>query len=735
MDIENLRVRRAVETLKAMVGHAYYALVECRRTREEGHEILVADVDVEVCQRPVYDIRNTERIAILFPAADNDDEPEVIALREDFPTEVPHRKLTLVERPVSVCLYEEPYAELKLHWTPHLFLERIREWLALTARNETHQPDQPLEPILGGAPIRLIVPWNLLTGADQKEPLIIRSASYGKRFTLVAEWFSKTPMPTRADFSYVALAIGTQPQVHGVIHTQPSNLADLHHFLETAGVDLIGYLREKLKELKDDDKYKDLLNLRLILVTHIPVTRTKGAPPEGSDLWAFATTDTIKEIGVKTGTWDVHDNIVGALILPDETRDGSGVHIEMLSPTPTLHKEWAAKLNGLDKADESNFVLIGVGALGSQVFSNLVRMGYGPWTVIDEDCLLPHNLARHALLRRHLGFSKAEAAATEANGILDGEKIALPIVANVLELSTREEIAECYNKASIIVDASTSLAVERHLARDVASSARRISVFLNPTGTDSVLLSEDSGRRITVDCLEMQYYRALINVPELGRHLDRGETGGLRYARSCRDVSLKIPQDSVGLHSAICARGIRNAIVTPDPQIVIWRTDPTFSVESLSVPVFESVEHRIREWTICTDTWFLQRVQKLRKSKLPNETGGVLIGAFDLERRIIYIVDTIPSPPDSVEWPTTYIRGCEGLSEALREAQAKTLYNLEYIGEWHSHPFGCSVSFSEDDAKAFGWMQEMMHSQGLPAFMLIIGNAGECGWNLAEANI
>jgi hypothetical protein len=731
IDEKNLSVPKAIQTVRAIKGHPYFKLLECRRTAEDNEEILVTDVDVETCQKPVYDIRSSERIAIRFSAAE-DKEPEVTALRDDFPTRVPHRRLSRTERPVSLCLYEEPYRELKLHWTPYLFLERIREWLALTARDETHQSDQPLEPILGGSPIRLIIPWSVLLSPESNEPLVIRSSPCGEnRFTLIAEWISKVPKTSPSAFKYLALAIETSPQVHGVINRQPATLADLHDFLKGAGMDLVTDLRRRLKELNDDDKYKGLLDKHLILVAHIPIKRNEGTPPEASNIWAFVTIDTIKNLGVKTGTWDLHDNVVGALVPPDGSRDGSDAKIEMLSPTPLLSKEWAAKASGLDKADERSIILIGAGALGSHVFFNLVRMGYGPWIVVDDEWLLPHILARHALFRGHLGFSKAEMLAAEANGLIDDGLIAEAMVVNVLEPPTQVKIADSYEKASIIIDASTSLAVERHLARDVVSPARRISVFLNPTGTDSVLLAEDSGRRITLDCLEMQYYRALTNVPELDGHL-RMQTGAIRYARSCRDISLTIPQDSVALHSAACTRGIRNAIATPDPQILIWRTGETFSVESISVVVYEVIEQRVGEWTIYTDTWFLRRVQQLRENKLPNETGGLLIGAFDMERKIIYVVDTIPSTPDSLEWPTTYIRGCEGLLNSVKEVRAKTADNLEYVGEWHSHPFGCQASLSADDVKALEWLRGMMNSQGLPAFMLIVGNAGERSWNIAE---
>ncbi len=730
VDLAGLKVPKASQVADAVVSHPYVKLVECRRRPENGEEILVIDVDVETCQKPVYDIRSTERVAILF--SPNDGEPEVTALRGDFPTDVPHRKLSRSKRPVTLCLYEEPYAELKLHWTPRLFLEDIRRWLALTARNETHQMDQPLEPLLGGTPMRLIVPSNLLASPEANEPLIIRGIEGADgRTTLVAEWISKVQASPQ-DFRSVVLVVEAEPQVHGVIHAQPANIAELHTFLSNAGVDLIGFLRRRLIELKDDEKYTDLLDLHLVLVARIPVLRSEGSPAETSDIWAFSTRDTVKVLGVKTGAWGLQDGIIGALLVPDETKQGTDAGVDMLSSVALMSKDRAAMLSGLDRADDRRFLLVGGGALGSQLFLNLVRMGYGPWTVIDDDCLLPHNLARHALLRGHMGFSKAQALAAEANGLIDGQQVAEAITANVLEPSAAERIGDRYAKADIIIDASTSPAVERYLARDIVSSARRIAVFLNPTATDSVMFAEDSERRITVDCLEMQYYRTLINEPSLNRHLEM-RTGAIRYARSCRDVSMTVPQDSMALLAATCTRGIRNVVGTKGAAIQIWRTGSDFSVGSLSIAVHEVVEHRLGDWTICTDTWFLKRVRQFREERLPNETGGVLIGAYDMQRRNIYVVDTVPSPPDSSEWPTAYIRGSEGLLQRVEEIRSMTANNLEYVGEWHSHPFGCSTSLSEDDAKACAWLQEAMSSQGLPGVMLIVGGAGECSWIIVEA--
>jgi integrative and conjugative element protein (TIGR02256 family) len=135
---------------------------------------------------------------------------------------------------------------------------------------------------------------------------------------------------------------------------------------------------------------------------------------------------------------------------------------------------------------------------------------------------------------------------------------------------------------------------------------------------------------------------------------------------------------------------------------------------------------------VCTDGWLLQRLIELRQGKLPNETGGVLVGSFDMQRKIVYIVDTIPSPSDSKEWPTVYIRGFQGLSNQMENINKLTNGGLEYVGEWHSHPDGYGCLPSVDDQKAFVSLKEHMAMEGKPVLMLIVGATNQIGWYLGQ---
>src|SRR5690606_3140531 len=95
----------------------------------------------------------------------------------------------------------------------------------------------------------------------------------------------------------------------------------------------------------------------------------------------------------------------------------------------------------------------------------------------------------------------------------------------------------------------------------------------------------------------------------------------------------------------------------------VWRTGADLSSVGIDVPLGPYEETTVGGWTISVARRVFDAAYRQRVSHLPNETGGVLLGAFDTSRRRVYVVDHIPAPPDSVERPTAYIRGVAGLAE------------------------------------------------------------------------
>ena len=724
---ENLKVSKAGDFAKAIGDARYACLVECKRTTS-GCEIIVFDVEVQVGQKTVNDIRRFERIAVVFEGSDTK-MPEVLALRCDFP-HVPHLNRGLKEFPRNLCITEQKYNEKKLRWTGVTFVEEIRQWLALTAKGILHADDQPLEPLLLGSVGELILPFDLLTKTTDAEFLSISVVDSGKeRCTLIAEYpESVNENANRLD--YVATIVCTSPQPHGVLRRTPTTLFELHEFLKGNNTDLLNDLRNRIRAWESQLSREKISKAKLVLIICLPKTRNENSTPETTEICAFLTSETIQQVSIGIGLSAKDGKYVVPLLPIDHSKKGNEVRVYMLNPVSSFSREHAAQLNGLSSRNSSQIAAVGLGALGSQVFLNLIRAGYGEWTLIDDDFLLPHNLARHALPSVFIGCPKSRSMAELANRAIQGDSIADSIVVDVLNSETCAEVTEAFSNADFILDASASIPVARHLVHDVDASARRISIFLNPSGTDVVMLVEDGKRLITLDSLEMQYYRYLINDPSLENHLLRPPER-IRYATSCRDVSSPIPQDFVAMQAAICSRTIHQVTSDEKAFLSIWCTDvDQMNVQRHMIPVQNPISCEQNEWTLCTDDGLMNKFYEARAGKLPNETGGVLVGTYDIERKIVYVVDCLPSPLDSKEWPTFYIRGCRELKSKVRKIEKITDNQLMYIGEWHSHPPGCEVNPSQADRKLFGWLSDFMKPNGLPPLMLIVGDPGKYAFYL-----
>ena len=110
-----------------------------------------------------------------------------------------------------------------------------------------------------------------------------------------------------------------------------------------------------------------------------------------------------------------------------------------------------------------------------------------------------------------------------ANDTIDAPADATPIVAELVpDLSgATEEVGRSSPQgiADAVLDASASVAVARHLARDTDSSARRISPFFNLDRHRLALCSgEDSSPRAAPRLVrDVSTSRELINNPALAR--------------------------------------------------------------------------------------------------------------------------------------------------------------------------------------------------------------------------
>lgn len=722
VSLDELTIQRAIDFAQLIESGVTpnANIVECRRL-ESGREAIVVELRPTVPQRPVVSIERLELVSVLFTQAD-DSYPEVRALRTDFPRErVLHLNggVPVGEAP-SLCLFAEPWADVRLRLTANELLFRLQNWFNDSATGQLHRPDQPLEPAFLAKSLPLIISRRLLDDVASNPRAIdldIIDTPSGPVFIQHRPDRRHTGQAKPA----LVLPFVSTPHEHCVVNDAPRTLDELDAQLKPVGINIVSGLQEQLLAREPElDKFGFLVLLILLMRKRSPESE-----PEPELISFFCISTNATQSGIRGIFRDI--GFTGGINL-DASRTGKETTVSYLSVRFELTPELASLYSGNEPL-RTPLVAVGVGALGSQVVMNAVRGGTTNWKLIDDDNLMPHNLVRHSLHGEWLGCPKALAVASEANSLLDTPSVE-GIVANVLTPGGQAaEVQTALEGASVIVDLSASIAVARHLARDVNSNARRCSIFVSPSGRDLVFMGEDESRSTRLDIIEAQYFRAAASLESLEGHLQSGQTVG-----SCRDITSLMPQSLMAIHAAQAERLLRSWVTQPEALAVVLRArDDGFGFDQTDISLGSMVEvGELGSWTVLMDTLLVDEVSRQREESLPNETGGVLLAHVDVQRRTLYVSHQIPAPTDSERQPTVYIRGNQGLFEKYDRIRKVTKEQLAYIGEWHSHPDGCACKPSLEDIKAGAWLAEQTRPTSLPGVMLIAGESKQTCWMLCS---
>jgi integrative and conjugative element protein (TIGR02256 family) len=711
--------------------HPYATLIDIRRDAASGVETVVFDVVVELSQTRVNQILERERLATSFLPAD-DVFPEVVALRDDFPW-VPHLNQREVEFPRSLCLYELPYTSVRLRWTPTLFVERIRQWLSLTSEGKLHQDDQPLENVFLGQFPPLILPSDFIksaleSGNGGQGAIRFGVHAVGDDPQRITGFVVTNPkmhsVPVRPD--HVVTAVIAPARKHGLIRQTPQNLRQVIDVMNEVDVDLLSILRQRLRQWKDNDA--TIVGARVLLLLIFPKYREEASPQETWewDTSGFLLIDPVQELGVHLGLWQVMPGGTLATLIGAEEDHSTEALVQIVNPVTQLTKARAAVFNGTN-CDDRKLVMVGVGALGSMTLQNLVRKGFGIWSIVDDDLMMPHNGARHALPALAAGAPKVTGMKQMMETIYEEMAVTTAGRINILRPGTEEAtLSTILGEADVILDCSADVPAARQLALDSPGPARRLSLFLSPDGEQMVMLLEDKNREIKLDSLEMQFYQLLLASPSLqGHYASLGPK--IRYGRSCRDLSAILSADSIAAFAGIGSKAAELLLRDDAAAIAVWKLEADISIRATWARPRREFRLRLPSFTVVWDEGVLNKMRWLRGERLPRETGGALLGCWDLSRSILYIVDVTGAPEDSLERATAFIRGSKSLSGWIAAISRISGGAIEYVGEWHSHPNGYSTNPSGDDRKVFDWIDEHLSVDGLPPAMLIVGET-ELRW-------
>jgi hypothetical protein len=734
LDSDCLKESVARNTLAICQGSKDFEIIELRHLQKDDgktSDVIVVDcVNDQVPSRNPVGIKTRERLALVFTPGQA---PEVRALRKDFPV-VSHLHSTPLHEPAWLCLYFEPWTAVERNWTPQIHLRRILWWLSETAKGRLHREDQPLEALYYNSPYEIVLPPNF----DEK----VKNPSLSLTFNAI-ELSSGGFKTVRGVFvprikaqadripGVDILMFQLPPVIHGVIERYPDKLGELHDQFKARGAPFLEDLKNLIREKTPQ---KGLIRNpagTCLLILSVPVKREAAVDYETYDVRAFLLMKDLATLGETTGALTLYQGklFVVPLLGGVETNEAIAWRETSIFPIEVkwdVTKGFARKASNIDEKT-ANFkgVLAGVGALGSTIADLWAKECWGEWTFIDNDFLKTHNVVRHIARNLHIGQLKVDVVKkmVEMN-YHDGYYLAKAVASSATNW-TNPEVKDAITEADLLIDATTSLEVPREFSQrdDVPRSA---SVFLTPSGCDSVLIIEDANRKVRLDCLEVQYYRAIINSVWGENHLD-GHGGTLWVGAGCRDISAIISNETILLHAATLSKQLRLLRSQPESRIRIWSTDKDNSgiLKMHEFQIYEPLHYAIGEWRVVLDKGIHEKLCKMRNSHLPSETGGVILGYVDQIIKAIYVVDVLQAPPDSEADETGFTRGVEGLEAILNEIYRRTAYIVGYLGEWHSHTAFSSAYPSPLDRILIETLAQTLAFDGQPALMVIVGSAGE----------
>ena len=436
-------------------------------------------------QQSVVPIRRTERIGVRF--AGGDSMPFVYVLRSDFP-DTAHQNLTAEGSPRAICIDDRSWAEARLTWTPAELVQRILAWFRRAAEGALHDARQPVDPLMFGTGYNIIMSRALIDNVNTQD-LVAVPDDTGTLMRVIP--LSQLQGRTLA-LPLTVAAYRVPPAQMVRLSFAPGNLGSLADLLTARGIDLFADLRTRLAEWLNDARTNAArINSCLAVVVEMPITSPDGTQ-QGTDFRAFVTAEKVGDIAVALGI---------AHKVESKNQGGAAGFVTALTAGPvdeaaliamavlpvevhaTFDRDLATRLAGRTIPDARKAVIVGGGAIGAHVAPCLAREGRFSWTVIDDDVLLPHNLARHVGFGGDVARRKSELLAGALASILDDEdSVATAITAQVgVEGQQNDDVDAALDGADIIVDASASLLAERFLS-DHKSKARRFSIFFSPAG-------------------------------------------------------------------------------------------------------------------------------------------------------------------------------------------------------------------------------------------------------------
>lgn len=591
-----------------------------------------------------------------------------IHLRDDFPRCFPH--INPSDEKVLPCIYEGNLSELlqQTGWMNEI-LNQLVDWLEKAASNDLMNYDQGWEPMRNDHNVGFMqydINETLASYANLKASTLIQGIRYESRKGIILT--ASLCDPAKAQKAH-ALFFLTPKAINHYVPNTIRKLSQLYEYAQSIGINGI---KKSIEEI--DLKYIDEDKLFIVLSNRRPV----------------------KIIGSDTDIEFLNFVISKAEHRKKKRRELKRTlpdcNVGMLYHIADRSQSLLRRISGMQtKIDEEKAIaLVGCGSLGSKIGIHLARNGNGPFLCVDNDIFMPHNNARHALT---LTWAKNKAELLSLSIFSIGKIISTPVKEDALNVD--------YSKSRVIIDTTASFSV-RNFLMSRADLPPVISCGLYGRGRSGLMLTENTNRTGSLAGIWAHLYHNALKDDDIHGILFSSSLENVSIGQSCSSQTMVVDDARVSLMAATMSlkmQHILEAGLPKNAEILFAQYDEHYSLKTVvhTVPDFIPVKPILKkEWTVFISEPLIDRMRNIMHHKSPNETGGALLGSVFLYPKAVVITDIIDAPPDSVETPTLFILGVEGLEQKIRDTEKRTNGKVTYLGTWHSHPHGGKASQTDE---------------------------------------
>lgn len=643
-------------------------------------------------------VNEKEKVWIFFSECYPSTNPEVF-LRSEFPF-VPH--LTVIEIPKigrikKICLSRIPEKDWWCGKTLVDLVLAIHDWLNDAASGNLVKPDDPFEP--------LIADFSLPVVELNVNRARVECANHKGLWKTTTQKFDLGEADT-ARFIVGSGKIETLVWYQSEEQSEawvkrPVNIDDMKSLMVSIGFEQQRFSYWINKGVPENTA------CRKIIVVGIRRSRPVLGRPDSDEWVAF---DIERKSGLSN--WKINTHLVHESFTQELSRKLSGY-----SDTSTVKK----------------VLLIGVGAIGSAISELLVRSGHITVKMMDHDRLQPHNLARHVLTQKEVGLKKAISLSQHFNNLFPSEKPVAEGLLDDLFSFPQDKFLSLLKNVNIIVDCSASVAVLKYLSDIHGLNKPIVSAYQIDQGLGTIMLYTPNGSDTPLNLIELTAISEWRSVTSIRRWLTE-TINSVEIGGGCRSASAKISYARVmygaSIISNLLLEWITKSELPEQGRADIFHIPTQVSTEShSSVNNIAASMQRAGSWNIVIRKDVSNSLKLLATESPDCETGGILLGQADRQKKIIGIVDCIECV--GVKSQTGYHRFPDDLKYKLAKMEKQTAGMLHYVGEWHSHPASYACVPSSTDKSTMKELAALMVGDRLPA-LCAISNGNDSKLHVVE---